>query len=139
MDRREALKLSLFAGVGLAAGAQPAQAAVCEGDGTPSQFVPKKPADAQAHVNDIEKYAKCPYCGMDRKEHHRARMLVQYSDDVSDGVCSIHCLSLSLGLIAMTIALEIISSKSLFIPIVWDGLHNAILTQKTHSQFLYPQ
>jgi hypothetical protein len=35
---------------------------------------------------------------MDRKEHHKARMLVQYSDDLADGVCSIHCLSLSLGL-----------------------------------------
>jgi hypothetical protein len=34
---------------------------------------------------------------MDRREHHRARMLVQYSDDLVDGVCSIHCLSLSLG------------------------------------------
>jgi hypothetical protein len=34
---------------------------------------------------------------MDRSEHHRARMLVQYSDDLVDGVCSIHCLSLSLG------------------------------------------
>jgi hypothetical protein len=34
---------------------------------------------------------------MDSKEHHRARMLVQYSDDLNDGVCSIHCLSLSLG------------------------------------------
>ena len=30
-------------------------------------------------------------------EHHRARMLVQYSDDLVDGICSIHCLGLSLG------------------------------------------
>jgi hypothetical protein len=34
---------------------------------------------------------------MDRKEHHRARMLVQYSDNLVDGTCSIHCLALSLG------------------------------------------
>jgi hypothetical protein len=34
---------------------------------------------------------------MDRKEHHRTRMLVQYSDDLTDGTCSIHCLALSLG------------------------------------------
>ena len=35
---------------------------------------------------------------MDRKENNRTRMLVQYSDDLVDGTCSIHCLALSLGL-----------------------------------------
>ena len=98
MDRREALKLSLLAGAGLAVGSQPAQAAVCEGDGTPNQFIPKKPADPQANVNDIEKYAKCPYCGMDRKQYHHSRMLVQYSDDLADGTCSLHCTAISLSL-----------------------------------------
>ncbi len=96
MDRREALKLSLLAGAGLAAGGARAQQA-CAGDGTPAQFTPKKAADANPLDRELEKYAKCPYCGMDRKEHHRARMLVQYSDDLVDGVCSIHCLGLSLG------------------------------------------
>ncbi|MBI5786497.1 MAG: twin-arginine translocation pathway signal protein, partial [Rhodocyclales bacterium] len=46
MDRREALKLSLLAGAGLAVGSAPAGAAQCEGDGTPMQFIPKKAADA---------------------------------------------------------------------------------------------
>lgn len=96
MDRREALKLALFAGAGLATGA--ARAAQCEGDGTPLQFIPKKPADPQAHVNDIEKYPKCPYCGMDRKQYHHSRMLIQYSDDLADGVCSLHCAAISLSL-----------------------------------------
>jgi nitrous oxide reductase accessory protein NosL len=99
MDRREALKLSLLAGAGLAAGTgHTAPASPCEGDGTPMQFVPKKPADAQANVNDIEKYPKCPYCGMDRKQYHHSRMLVQYSDDLADGTCSIHCAAISLSL-----------------------------------------
>jgi len=98
MDRREALKLSLLAGASLAVGSQPAHAAVCEGDGTPSQFIPKKPADPQANINDIEKYAKCPYCGMDRKQYHHSRMLVQYSDDLADGTCSLHCTAISLSL-----------------------------------------
>lgn len=97
MDRREALKLSLLAGAGLVAGTAPAHAAQCPGDGTPTQFIPKQAPDPRANENDIEKYAKCPYCGMDRKEHHRTRMLVHYSDDLADGVCSIHCLGLSLG------------------------------------------
>ncbi len=96
MDRREALKLSLLAGAGLVAGT--AHAAQCEGDGTPSQFIPKKPADPKANENDLEKYPKCPYCGMDRKQFHHSRMLIQYGDDVADGVCSIHCAAISLSL-----------------------------------------
>lgn len=97
MNRREALKLSLLAGAGLMAGQASAQQA-CPGDGTPSQFIPKKPADPQANVNDIEKYPKCPYCGMDRKQYHHSRMLVQYSDDLADGTCSLHCAAISLSL-----------------------------------------
>lgn len=96
MKRRDMLKLSLAAtAAGLATTTHAQQA--CPTDGTPAQFVPKKPADANPLENELEKYPKCPYCGMDRREHHRTRMLVQYSDDLADGVCSIHCLSLSLG------------------------------------------
>lgn len=97
MDRREALKLTLLAGAGLAAGQAHAQT-TCAGDGTPNQFIPKKPADPQANVNDIEKYPKCPYCGMDRKQYHHSRMLIQYSDDIADGTCSLHCAAISLSL-----------------------------------------
>lgn len=98
MDRRQLLKLSLATGAGLAATTGSAQAAACDTDRTPQQFIPKTGADANPLDKEFEKYPKCPYCGMDRKEHHKARMLVQYSDDLADGVCSIHCLSLSLGL-----------------------------------------
>jgi nitrous oxide reductase accessory protein NosL len=97
MDRRSALKLSLLAGVGVATGHAHAQQA-CPGDGTPMQFIPKKPADPKASENDIEKYPKCPYCGMDRKQYHHSRMLLQYSDDLADGTCSIHCSAISLSL-----------------------------------------
>lgn len=97
MKRRDMLKLSLAAtAAGLATTAHAQQA--CPGDGTPAQFVPKKPADAQAHVGDIDKYPKCPYCGMDRKQFHHSRMLVQYSDDLADGTCSLHCAAISLSL-----------------------------------------
>jgi len=96
MKRRDLLKISALAG--LAVASTQASAEACSTDGTPNQFIPKKAADAKPLEKEFEKYPKCPYCGMDRKEHHRARMLVQYADDLSDGVCSIHCLSLSLGL-----------------------------------------
>lgn len=96
MDRRDLLKLSLVAGAGLVAGT--AHAAQCDGDGTPAQFVPKSVPDAKAFENDIEKYKKCPYCGMDRKHYHHSRMLIQYSDDLADGTCSLHCAAISLAL-----------------------------------------
>jgi copper chaperone NosL len=98
MNRREALKLSLFVGAGLVAGSNSAHAAQCEGDGTPAQFVPKRATDPKANENDIEKYPKCPYCGMDRKQYHHSRMVIQYSDDLADGTCSLHCAAISLSL-----------------------------------------
>lgn len=97
MDRRQALKLSLLAGAGIATN-RAAHAAQCEGDGTPMQFVPKATPDPKANENDIAKYAKCPYCGMDRNKFHHSRMLIQYSDDLADGTCSIHCAAISLSL-----------------------------------------
>jgi copper chaperone NosL len=97
MKRRDLLKMSVLSGLA-AASTQASANTACATDGTPNQFIPKKPADAKPLENDIEKYQKCPYCGMDRKEHNKTRMLVQYSDDLADGVCSIHCLALSLSL-----------------------------------------
>ncbi len=96
MKRRDLLKISALAG--FAAASTQVSANACTTDGTPNQFIPKTAADSKALDNELAKYPKCPYCGMDRKEHHRTRMLVQYSDDLVDGTCSIHCLSLSLGL-----------------------------------------
>jgi nitrous oxide reductase accessory protein NosL len=96
MQRRDLFKLPLAA---VALAALPAQAAdKCEGDGTPIQFIPKTPKDASPLENELKKYPKCPYCGMDRAQFHHARHLVQYADDLVDGTCSIHCLSISLAI-----------------------------------------
>lgn len=97
MKRRDLFKLSLASG-GLALVTHAKAAPACPGDGTPNQFIPRNPPDARPLENEFEKYPKCPYCGMDRKENNRTRMLVQYSDDLVDGTCSVHCLALSLGL-----------------------------------------
>ena len=92
MKSRDLFKLPLAAA---AMAALPAQAAAkCEGEGTPNQFIPKAPKDANPLENELKKYPKCPYCGMDRTQYHHARHLVQYADDLVDGTCSIHCLSL---------------------------------------------
>jgi nitrous oxide reductase accessory protein NosL len=97
MKRRDLLKISVLGCLAVTS-AQTSAQETCPADGTPNQFIPKKSADSVPLDNEFGKYPKCPYCGMDRKQHHRTRMLIQYSDDLSDGVCSIHCLSLSLGL-----------------------------------------
>ncbi len=109
MRRRDLLKVAL-AGTGVLAttayaqhgghapqGGQ-AQPASCPVDGTPMQFVPKKPVDPQAAVDDITKYPACPYCGMNRRQFHHSRALVQYSDDLPDATCSLHCAAISLSI-----------------------------------------
>ena len=96
MQRRELLKLtSVLVAVG-AAGSVRAEG--CAADGTPAQFVPKRPADADPVQNDIARYPKCPYCGMDRKQFQQTRMLVHYSDELPDPTCSLHCAAISLSI-----------------------------------------
>jgi len=97
MKRREMFKLPLVAAAALVA--MPAHAATkCEGEGTPVQFIPKTPKDPNPLENELKKYPKCPYCGMDRAQFHHARHLVHYGDDLVDGTCSLHCLSISLAI-----------------------------------------
>lgn len=97
MRRRDLLKLAV-AGTGVFATTAQAQHPSCPADGTPMQFTPKKPADPTPMQDDIGKYPLCPYCGMDRRQFHHARMLVHYSDDLPDATCSLHCAALSLSL-----------------------------------------
>jgi len=98
MQRREMFKLPLLAAAMAAAPAQAAAKAACEGDGTPVQFIPKTPKDPNPLQGELNKYPRCPYCGMDRAQFHHARHLVHYADDLVDGTCSIHCLAISLAI-----------------------------------------
>ena len=103
MKRRDALKLVLASAgavplaLAAAAGSAPGPA-TCEGDGTPAQFVPKNAPDARPQENDLAKFPRCPYCGMDRKQFHHSRLLIHYANGVPDGVCSLHCAAISLSL-----------------------------------------
>ena len=69
-----------------------------EHDGTPLQFMPKGAPDDNPLENDIQKYPRCPYCGMKRKMWNHSRHLVHYDDGLADGTCSIHCTAISLSL-----------------------------------------
>ncbi|MFZ1326452.1 MAG: nitrous oxide reductase accessory protein NosL [Candidatus Contendobacter sp.] len=97
-QRRQVLRL--LAATSAAALSAPALAAApsCTTDGTPLQFTPKTAPDAHPQQNDIAKYPKCPYCGMDRQQFHHSRHLVHYQDDLADSTCSLHCAALSLAL-----------------------------------------
>lgn len=99
LSRRQALKtlaLGSLAGIAITQG-RPALAA-CEGDGTPLQFIPKTKADPEPLKDELAKYPKCPYCGMDRRQFHHSRHLVHYADDLADGTCSLHCAAISLAI-----------------------------------------
>jgi nitrous oxide reductase accessory protein NosL len=99
-ERRQILRLLAVAGA-TAAGAtlsSPAVAAKCEYDGTPLQFTPKTTPDPKPLDNELAKYPKCPYCGMDRKQYHHSRHLVHYQDELVDPTCSIHCAALCLAI-----------------------------------------
>jgi nitrous oxide reductase accessory protein NosL len=100
LDRRQALKAIAITGVAGYAISRTgiAQAAACEGDGTPLQFIPKTKADPEPLKDELTKYPKCPYCGMDRKQYHHSRHLVHYADDLVDGTCSLHCAAISLAI-----------------------------------------
>jgi copper chaperone NosL len=99
MNRRKCLKTWAAAGLLAAAGkAGAVEPAGCATDGTPLQFMPKTPADPEPLRNEFEKYPRCPYCGMDRRQWHHSRHLVHYDDDLVDGTCSLHCAAISLSL-----------------------------------------
>jgi len=47
---------------------------------------------------DIRQSASCKYCGMDRQKFDFSRMLIEYEDGTSVGVCSLHCAAVELAL-----------------------------------------
>ena len=46
---------------------------------------------------DIAQHASCKYCGMDRQKFAQSRMLIEYPDGSSTGLCSLHCAALDLA------------------------------------------
>jgi nitrous oxide reductase accessory protein NosL len=56
------------------------------------------PKDENPTDKEFEKYPRCTYCGMPREKWSHTRHLIQYDDNSTEGTCSIHCASLSLGL-----------------------------------------
>ena len=108
MHRRSALKLvgsSLTASLAMAAAPRAQSAGALTAP--PPQAASLKGPDPAPHVNDIEKYPSCNYCGMNRRQFHHSRMLIQYGDNSVDPLCSLRCavnsLSLHLGKIPLAL------------------------------------
>ena len=105
INRRKMLGTLAFSGLALgvssscSTGNQHHQSvSVKKTDGTPMQFSPKNGPDPNPLERDIEKYPKCPYCGMDRKQWNHSRHLIHYSDNMIDPTCSLHCAAIGLSL-----------------------------------------
>lgn len=47
---------------------------------------------------DVGKHPSCPYCGMDRERFGYSRMLIEYDDGSTAGLCSLHCACIELAL-----------------------------------------
>ncbi len=52
---------------------------------------------AASVVDDTSVHKTCTYCGMDREIFNYSRMLIEYEDGTSAGVCSLHCAAVELA------------------------------------------
>lgn len=50
-----------------------------------------------ADLADVERFGDCRYCGMDRGKFAHSRMLIEYDDGSSAGLCSLHCAAVELA------------------------------------------
>ena len=60
-------------------------------------FIAAQPVFAQAQA-DIQRYASCQYCGMDREKFAHSRVVIEYDDGSIAATCSIRCAVVDLAL-----------------------------------------
>jgi copper chaperone NosL len=51
-----------------------------------------------AQQEDAKKHPSCRFCGMDREKFAHSRVLIEYDDGSTEGICSIHCAAIDLVL-----------------------------------------
>ena len=49
-------------------------------------------------LDDITQSPSCKHCGMDRQKFDFSRMMIEYEDGSSTGVCSLHCAAVELAM-----------------------------------------
>jgi len=56
------------------------------------------PKDKDPLTDELKKYPRCRYCGMERAKFTHSRHLIVYEDDAVDGTCSLHCAAIGLSI-----------------------------------------
>ncbi|KAF0220381.1 MAG: hypothetical protein FD174_1282 [Geobacteraceae bacterium] len=55
------------------------------------------PVVALSVMEDVKAHQSCTYCGMDREKFAHSRVLIEYEDGTSTGLCSIRCAAVELA------------------------------------------
>jgi len=55
------------------------------------------PKDKDPLTDELKKYPRCHYCGMERAKFTHSRHLIVYEDDAIDCTCSLHCAAVGLS------------------------------------------
>ena len=100
MNRRDMLALASVSTLALTAGIAHAQEKpVTPWDWTDKNGLVRELAkDKDPLTDELKKYPRCRYCGMERAKFSHTRHLLVYEDDSVEGTCSIHCSAISLSL-----------------------------------------
>lgn len=103
-NRRHWLKAASVSAVALGG----ASASMAQNQGKPDMpptqwtdaygLVASLPKDPDPLTNELDKYPRCRYCGMERAKFSHTRHLLVYEDDSVEGTCSLHCAAISLSL-----------------------------------------
>ncbi|MDP1899043.1 MAG: nitrous oxide reductase accessory protein NosL [Rubrivivax sp.] len=103
-NRRHWLATTAIGTVALGAGSAAKSTALAHPGMPPTQWtdqhglVAALPKDPDPLTNELAKYPRCRYCGMERAKFSHTRHLLVYEDDSVEGTCSIHCAAISLSL-----------------------------------------
>jgi nitrous oxide reductase accessory protein NosL len=63
----------------------------------PGKDAGQKAAPSVTAGDDVRTYAGCKYCGMNREKFAFSRVLIEYDDGTSVGLCSIRCAAVDLA------------------------------------------
>lgn len=101
IDRRELLAATSLATLAIAVNTPASAQGMAQSpwDWTDQHgLVRNLPKDTAPLTDDLKKFPRCRYCGMERAKFSHTRHLLVYEDDSVEGTCSIHCAAISLSL-----------------------------------------
>ena len=99
-NRRDLIALASVSSLALlASGARAQEKPLAPWDWTDKHgLIRDLPRDREPLTDELKKFPRCRYCGMERAKFSYSRHLIVYEDDAVDGTCSIHCAAIGLSL-----------------------------------------